>query len=159
MVCVCACLHRSVCFCSRPWNSFETKPHPLPWKLQSDSSSVCVCLRVCCLFRDCHSSQHHSTPASVCRGMVIHSSHMQIVAVRLGRPWERIKPSGVGCASILLSSLPTIPLHHTTPASRFLPPCAVQPPKPPLTHLPLLPWADLQCLGCVGCWVKKWRAD
>lgn len=151
---VCSLAQAWVGICSGHWNSFENKPHPLPCNNFSQTFRSFVSVWVCCLFRDCHPSQHQSIPTSVCRGMVIHSSHMQIVAVRLGRPWERIKASGLGCPSILLSSLPTIPppppLHLPLPAAL----CCY----PTLTHLPLLPWADVQSLGCVGCWVKRWRA-
>lgn len=63
-------------------------------------------------------------PPSIClslrRGMVIHSPHMQILAVRLGRPWERIKASGPGCPFYLTSSLTIQPPRNTTPPPTLL---------------------------------------
>lgn len=57
---------------------------------------------------------------SVCRGMVIHASHMQIVVVRLGsRPCEGIKAFGGGWLPLLCQL------------------CSVTPPPPPLCR-PLL---------------------
>lgn len=107
---------------------------------------------MCCLSRDCLLSLRQSIPPSVCRGMVIHSSHMQIVAVRLGRPWERIKASGLGSPSILPSSLtilpPQPPAHHPLPAASSC--CSVL--YPPLTHLPFLPPGKSPISGV--CWLS-----
>lgn len=118
-----------------------------------------VTLPVCLPLSTLHPSTRPSTRPSQCRGMVIHSSHMQIAVVRLGRPWERITAPGFGPPtpptlqpplSYLLSNHPTPsppPLHlHLHPTTCFLqPPRAVQ----SLTHLPFLPRADLQSVECV----------
>lgn len=99
---------------------------------------------LCCLLSKRHASPHQAVPTPVRWGMVIHSSHMQIVPVRLGRPWERIKASGLGSHSISPSSLPTMPppppLYHPLPTPSS---CCSSLCTPPPTHLPLLPRVDL----------------
>lgn len=109
-------------------------------KIARHSSSQTLCR----LLSERHASPHQAVPTPRRWGMVIHSSHMQIVPVRLGRPWERIKASGLGSPSISPSSLPP-PLYR--PLS-----CRLAMLFEPLdTPLSPLPRAELQSLECAGC--------